>query len=191
MVLYDGGCTARKCRVVEIAGGSIGICGGYLTDSLVDAHTILFKGYGIQNSNDHVISWQWSFGDGHGANTQQVKHVYTNGGNFEVCLSMHTDKGCQTRICKNISIASGVERQLVLSPNPVEKILHVVFQSSESRQVNIYIYNANGNLIKTDKKNATAGNNTWEFDVSSLPPGIYSFIVQWNNGLANAVFIKQ
>jgi PKD repeat protein len=190
-VWYDGGCVVYKCLVVEISPASTDICGGYMTDSLVGPGTLLFKGYGIQNANDHVISWQWSFGDGSGANTQQAKHTYASTGNYEVCLYIRTDRGCKTKICKEIAVQSNNGAQLVLSPNPVIDVLHAIFYSNQQQDVNIYIYNANGLLVKSYRKNVIRGANNWEFNVGDLPAGIYSVVVQSGNQLANAVFIKQ
>lgn len=192
-VWYDGGCTAHKCRVVEISSTSSNICGGFMTDSLVDPKTVVFKGFGIQNANDHVISWQWSFGDGMGGSTQQIQHSYVNKGQYEVCLAIRTDRGCQTKICKLLDLQStdGTNARLVLSPNPVGAILHAVFYSSQEQDVNIFIYNANGVLVKTFKKHASAGANNWEFETSGLTSGVYSMVVQSGNQVASAVFFKQ
>jgi hypothetical protein len=80
---------------------------------------------------------------------------------------------------------------LVLMPNPVTTVLHATFLSVMQEQVTINIYNANGLLLKTFTKTAVQGTNTWEFDVASLPTGIYSVVVKSQHQLANAIFFKQ
>jgi hypothetical protein len=76
-------------------------------------------------------------------------------------------------------------------PNPVTATLHATFLSVIQEQVTINIYNANGLLLKTYTRGALQGSNTWEFEVASLPMGIYSVIVKSQHQLANAIFFKQ
>lgn len=191
-VWYDGGCTAQKCRIVEIASVNTNLCGGYMTDSLISNRTVLFKGFSIMNNNDHVISWRWAFGDGTSADGREVKHEFAKGGTYPVCLFIRTDLGCETKICKTITVrGENNESQLQLSPNPVVSTLHVVFKSTLQEEVTIRIYNANGVLLKTYGRNVVVGMNTWDFDLSSLPAGVYSVIVQSPHQLATAIFFKQ
>ena len=191
-VWYDGGCIAEKCRVVEIATAGTDLCGGYMIDSLIDFRTVLFRGFSMINTNDHVISWRWTFGDGTSADGQEVKHAFANGGTYTVCLSIKSDLGCETKICKRLNVQGGnQEAQLQLSPNPVTHILHVVFKSAFTEEITIRIFNANGVLVKLYTRGAVAGINSWDFDVSTLPSGVYSVIVQSTRQLANAIVFKQ
>lgn len=191
-VWYDGGCTAQKCLLVEIAKPNTNICGGYMTDSLLSGTSIFFKGFGINNPNDHVISWRWAFGDGSVGDGKEIKHEFAKGGTYTVCLFIKTDFGCETKICKTITVSStNVEVQLQLSPNPVINTLHTIFRSGLQEDVTIRIYSASGVLLKTYTRNAIAGVNTWTFDVSSLPAGLYSVIIQSSHQLATAIFFKQ
>jgi PKD repeat protein len=189
-VKYANGCEAQNCKEVVIRSES-NICGGYFTDSLVNERTIAFKGFSIQNANDHVITWRWTFGDGRSSNDRNVSHAYANGGRYEVCLYIKTDLGCETKICKQIIMRGETKPLLVLTPNPVTTVLHATFLSVMQEQVTINIYNANGLLLKTFTKTAVQGTNTWEFDVASLPTGIYSVVVKSQHQLANAIFFKQ
>jgi hypothetical protein len=88
-------------------------------------------------------------------------------------------------------VAGESKPRLVLTPNPVTTTLHATFLSLLKEQVTINIYNASGLLLKTYSRPALMGTNTWEFDVSTLPAGIYSVIVSSPHQLANAIFFKQ
>jgi len=189
-VKYAGGCVAEKCREVVIRTIS-NVCGGYMTDSLVHERTFFFKGFSIQNSNDHVVSWRWTFGDGSSSNDQNVSHTFSTAGKYEVCLYIKTDLGCETRICKNVVVQGENKPILQLTPNPVITVLHATFLSVLQEQVAISIYNANGILLKTYIRNALIGANMWEFDVSGLPTGVYSVIVKSPHQFANGIFFKQ
>jgi len=41
-----------------------------------------------------VQAWSWDFGDGALSNDQNPIHLYEEGGNYEVFLSVSTDLGC-------------------------------------------------------------------------------------------------
>jgi PKD repeat protein len=189
-VWYAGGCVTQSCRNVEIRS-TAKVCGGYMVDSLSGAKTINFKGFGIVAGNDQVISYHWSFGDGTSATGQAVSHSYSSAGLYEVCLVMETREGCRTRICKKVSVAGSVQPNLVLTPNPVTSVLHAVFQSTKQETVTVSIYNATGLLMTSTTRNAVMGTNTWDFNVGTLPAGVYSVIVRSQSQIANAMFFKQ
>jgi PKD repeat protein len=192
MVWYDGGCTAQTCRIVEIASAGTDVCGGYMTDSLTALRTVLFRGFSIMNANDHVVGWRWIFGDGSSADGQEVKHEFVKGGTYAVCLFIRTELGCETKICKKLTVHGGDrETPLQLSPNPVTGVLHVVFKSAFTEEITIRIFNASGILARTYTRSAVAGTNTWDLDLGNLPAGLYSVIVQSPRQLASAIVLKQ
>jgi hypothetical protein len=190
-VIYARGCVAHHCIEVIIRNNT-NICGGYLVDSLIDPRKFLFKGFSIMSGQDQVISWNWTFGDGTSGTGQNVKHEFAQGGNYEVCLYIKTFLGCETKICKKIIVRGNTSNpQLHLSPNPVVTNLHVEFQSFFQEQVKVSIYNANGFEVRNYSKNAIQGMNSWDFNLSTLPAGVYSMIVRSPQQLANAIFFKQ
>lgn len=188
-VRFQGGCVAEDCREVVIRPVS-DICGGFMVDSLMAPRTFRFKGFSIHNPNDEVLFYRWSFGDGSTALGREVTHTYNQAGNYEVCLSIKTRLGCETRICKTVRVPGNNQPALVLTPNPVQHILHAAFFSTHTEQVNIRILNGSGLPVKTWVRNVTTGPNTWDFNVGDLLPGVYTCIVQSPNQLASAIFIK-
>jgi PKD repeat protein len=188
-VRFRGGCIAEDCREVIIRPAS-NLCGGYMTDSLSGPRTFRFKGFSIHNPNDEVLSYRWTFGDGTSALGREVTHTYSQGGNYEVCLFITTRLGCETRICKMVRVPGNNQPALQLSPNPVINIVHVDFLSTHTEQVNIKILNGSGVAVRTYVRNVTVGPNNWNVDLTTLIPGIYSFVVQSPNQLASAIFIK-
>jgi PKD repeat protein len=191
-VWYAGGCIGVKCREVVIRS-TTNLCGGFMTDSLTGIRTLQFKGFPVMNTNDHVVNWRWTFGDGTTAQGQHVSHTYAAGGNYEVCLTIVTNLGCETRICKKIPVYGSTTNlaPLQISPNPVVNTLHAVFHSALQEQVTIKIYNASGIVVYQAIRNVIAGQNNWDIDLSSLPPGLYSMVVHSPSQIANAVFFKQ
>ena len=162
-----------------------------MIDSLTGPRTFKFKGFSIHVPNDEVIGYRWTFGDGSTAVGREVTHTYQHGGDYEVCLYIRTRLGCETRICRTVRVPGNNQPALNLSPNPVINVLHAAFFSTHTEQVSIRIMSNSGAQVRSYMRNANVGPNNWDFDCSSLLPGIYSFIVQSPNQLASAIFIKQ
>jgi PKD repeat protein len=191
-ITYAGGCTVQRCRPVSISLPYTNLCGGYITDSAISVNTIRFKGSGIHPPADYVTAYTWNFGDGTTATGQTVTHTYAVAGRYNVCLSMRTASGCETRICKAVGAASNSQPQLILTPNPVTTVLNATFVSLLQQTITIRIYNANGIMVRSYVRTASLGTNNWAFsDVSTLPVGVYSMIVQSANQFATAIFFKQ
>jgi PKD repeat protein len=188
-VLFEGGCLAYNCREVVILANPR-VCGGYMTDSVIGPRTFKFKGFSIHAPNDQVIGYHWTFGDGTSANGQTVTHTYNQAGNYQVCLIITTQLGCETRICRPLHVAGTNQPILVLSPNPVINVLNVYFLSTHTEPVNIRIQNSTGTTVRTYVRNVTVGPNNWTHDLSSLVPGVYLYVVQSPNQLASAIFVK-
>jgi PKD repeat protein len=188
-VRFDGGCVAEDCKEVVIRNAA-SICGGYMIDSLMAPRTFKFKGFSIHAPNDEVIGYRWTFGDGTSATGREVTHTYNQGGNYEVCLMIKTRLGCETRICRTLRVPGNNQPALQLTPNPVINVLNVAFLSTHTEQVNIKILNALGNQVRTYVRNVNVGPNNWNVDLSTLMPGVYSFIIQSPNQLASAIFVK-
>ncbi|MEO6330542.1 MAG: PKD domain-containing protein [Ginsengibacter sp.] len=189
-VLFHNGCIASDCHETAIRSVS-DVCGGYYTDSLISAHTYIFKGFSVHKPGDFVTGYKWTFGDGSSGGGEQVTHTYNAAGVYRVCLQINTEKGCETRICNNVTIADATQSTLQLSPNPAANVLYALFYSVHNETVTITLTNSIGIVTRTYTRSAVAGFNTWDFDITSLLPGSYSLAVQSPNQFANGLFIKQ
>lgn len=190
-VYYAGGCVAYRCKLISITVPHSNICGGYMQDSVIAPRTIRFKGTGIHNPNDNVVSYTWTFGDGTTGSGQAATHVYAGPGRYNVCLFLKMASGCEAKICKTAGVEGNSQPQLILSPNPVANVLTAQFFSLFQQTVTVKIFNANGLMVRSYVRNASVGANTWTFDVGALPTGVYSVIVQSPNQFATAIFFKQ
>jgi hypothetical protein len=188
-IKFVGGCEAHDC--VEVVIRPLGeICGGFMRDSLTGPRTYKFIGHGINNRNDEVIGYRWTFGDGTSATGREVTHTYQTGGDFEVCLYIKTRLGCETRICNTIRVPGNNEPQLHLTPNPVISTVTVAFRSTHTETANIRIVNPNGVPVRNFTRSVTVGPNTWTHDLTTLPTGVYSYHVQSPNQQASVIFLK-
>jgi PKD repeat protein len=188
-ILFDGGCIASDCDEVVIRP-TTNVCGGFMTDSLISPRTFKFKGFAIHNPDDPVAGYRWTFGDGSAASGKEVTHQYNAPGTYEVCLTIKTQRGCVTRICKPLHVPGNAQVALQISPNPVLNTMHVLFYSTHNEPVVLKIVNSSGVVVRSWTRNATQGANNWDFDVSALGAGAYTLYVQSPNQLSSQLFIK-
>jgi PKD repeat protein len=188
-ILFEGGCIASDCDEVIIRP-TTNACGGYMTDSLISPRTFKFKGFAIHNPDDPVAGYRWTFGDGSAATGREVTHQYNAPGTYEVCLTIKTQRGCETRICKPLHVPGNTQIALQITPNPVINTMHVLFYSTHNEPVMIKVVNGYGVVVRIWTRNATQGANNWDFDVSTLPAGAYTLYVQSPNQLSSQLFIK-
>ncbi|MEQ8244685.1 PKD domain-containing protein [Fulvivirga sp.] len=61
----------------------------------------------FQSISQHVLSYQWNFGDGTSSTTIEPTHVYTDPGVYQVALMAQDSAGCQKKVIKNIIVGNG------------------------------------------------------------------------------------
>jgi len=188
-IMFEGGCIASDCDEVIIRP-TTNACGGYMTDSLISPRTFKFRGFAIHNPDDPVVGYRWTFGDGSAATGREVMHQYNVPGTYEVCLTIKTQRGCETRICKPLHVPGNAQVALEITPNPVINTMHVLFYSTHNEPVIIKVLNGYGVVVRTWSRNTTQGANNWDLDVSTLPAGAYTLYVQSPNQLSSRLFIK-
>jgi hypothetical protein len=188
-ILFEGGCIASDCDKVIIRP-TTNVCGGYMTDSLISPRTFKFRGFAIHNPDDPVVSYRWTFGDGSVSTGREVTHQYNVPGTYDVCLTIKTQRGCETRICKPLHVPGNTQISLEITPNPVINTMHVLFYSTHNEPVMIKVVNGYGVVVRTWARNATQGANSWDLDVATFPAGAYTLYVQSPNQLSSRLFIK-
>src|SRR5204863_6996859 len=61
------------------------------------------KGLGYTNTNP-ISTWQWYFGDGATANTQNTTHAYSSNATYQVKLVITDINGCKDSITKSVVV---------------------------------------------------------------------------------------
>lgn len=74
-----------------------------IKDSIISCNDFDFKGLAYINSSP-VAGWQWYFGDGGQATTQNTTHTYLNAANYTVKLVVTDINGCKDSIAKTVSV---------------------------------------------------------------------------------------
>jgi hypothetical protein len=78
----------------------------------------------------------------------EVTHQYNAPGTYEVCLTIKTQRGCETRICKPLHVPGNAQIALQITPNPVINIMHVLFYSTHNEPVMIKVVNGYGVVVR-------------------------------------------
>ncbi|MFN5224786.1 MAG: PKD domain-containing protein [Bacteroidota bacterium] len=69
-----------------------------VTNTLCPPYTSTFI-----DSSINAVSWLWDFGDGTTSTLQNPSHVYTNGGSYNVSLTITTSAGCTYTMVQNFA----------------------------------------------------------------------------------------
>ena len=81
-----------------------------IKDSLLNCNGFDFKGRAYFNTTA-IASWQWYFGDGGQATTQNTSHAYTVAGTYTVSLIVTDLNGCKDSALININALPGVNAE--------------------------------------------------------------------------------
>ncbi|MBU0763708.1 MAG: PKD domain-containing protein [Bacteroidetes bacterium] len=101
-----GGCVSTECHQNIIDDGIDTTCQAYFT------YTGAWCGPGSYTFNDssytggnNITSYWWNFGDGSSSAEANPLHIYTNNGNYHVCLHITTSNGCSSYYCNTITVS--------------------------------------------------------------------------------------
>ncbi|MBC7650702.1 MAG: T9SS type A sorting domain-containing protein [Deinococcales bacterium] len=157
----------------------------------------------VISPTDTIVSRKWFFGDGDSSLANQVdpSHIYTKMGSYNVCLSIKTAKGCESKICKTVvlgdslsPIAGSVNEPVKIVrvyPNPVhEKLNMLVWSFNNNIAAEISIVDVYGQKKWSKKISLLKGNNSMDVNVSFLVSGPYFFKVNTAFGAVGYKFYK-
>jgi PKD repeat protein len=118
-------------------------------------------------------SWNWNFGDGSVASTEQnPSHTFATAGNYNVCLQVSNAGGISSE-CKELQVGTSIQdisNHIAIYPNPASAILILDAGKDISHAV-VEVFNALGQ--KVDVPILYAG-STVQLIVSALSAGNYS-----------------
>lgn len=78
-----------------------------------------------------------------------------------------------------------------VSPNPVKDIVKVTYNSPNTGKVSIAVYDIKGKLVAKDSSTKNENEFIYNFNASSLAPGVYAFEIQMEHQKDNAILIKE
>jgi PKD repeat protein len=169
LTIHDSACISTQCDTIVVNTDS---CHAAFTALQSDNH-LLFLNNSIKPKDAFCY---WEFGDGQSSShCDSVSHVYTNTGDYAVCLTVY-DSLCQNTFCDTIHVnlingSNQISFQASLAfPNPFDNVID--FKES----VKFYQLTAiNGQILKQ-------GNNVKEIIVTELKSGLYLLEYQSDQG---------
>lgn len=202
-VVSRNGCESKLCKKVEI--GPINTSDGCNARFTIDQSR---PGLVIFNSesavtripDDKIIYRRWDFGNGKIIDGNRVitEMQYPFGGRFNVCLTIKTAKGCESRICQTIEVKQGQapvdsSRLWLVKyfPNPVQhQLFAVVYSPKANEEVELAIVDVYGIVKSIMKVKVPMGYSTHVINTGSLLPGPYLLRCRSAYGVQSRNFYK-
>jgi hypothetical protein len=140
-----------------------------------------------------VTNYNWSVTAGasiiSGQGTKTIEVLYGNnpGTGKKVTLTVSNDCGSTTKSLVGITINSCIKsiadaQEVQLYPNPATDRLNIRFESGESSQATLRLYDASGRVVRTQAMEVIAGENTVTMELIDLSTGMYFFELQTVDG---------
>ena len=98
-IVTSSGCSNTYCTTVN-AGGANSCTASFGSSFNPATNAIDFADYSV--TNDSIVRWEWTFGDGSTSLQQNPNHVYSAIGSYNVCLTITTASGCTNTYCSNV-----------------------------------------------------------------------------------------
>jgi PKD repeat protein len=107
-VINSNGCTASVSRLVKVNPAPVALfaySSGNCSGSPVSFYDLSYTSQG------YIAKWVWDFGDGNTVTittpgSQNVTHIYTNAGNYNVTLTIQTNDSCSSSIVHTIPVTA-------------------------------------------------------------------------------------
>jgi PKD repeat protein len=101
IVTNEFGCVSDVCHEVHVEL-NIGDCEAAFEWEIGNNLNAHF--FDDSDDDPDLISWSWSFGDGHTSNDQNPVHTYAEPGVYTVCLLVENEFGCVSDICHQVTV---------------------------------------------------------------------------------------
>jgi hypothetical protein len=127
--------------------------------------------------------------------SSQADYYYTNCGTFnpttDFTITPVVTAGPPPCISAIQQHTNAFESSISNYPNPFNNLTTIAVTLTESKNVDVKVYNAIGNLVFSKKVNGNIGENTVSFDGTALSSGVYYYTVIAGNQQATKKMIIQ
>lgn len=160
----------------------------------------------VDGSTGTGLTYSWNFGDGSApVSGLNVTHTYATHGSYNICLTVTSSTAigtCTNVFCDTLTVDStGAVRGsftvttgnslvsldenesikgLNLYPNPAQNFINLDFESINSSDLNVRIFDTKGAAVQSFNKYIYSGNNKIQINTSLLEEGLY--IIQLQDG---------
>lgn len=131
-------CADTVCRSIQANGTAI--CqSGFTYVSANQGNTVYFQD--ASHSNDSIVAWQWSFGDGNISNVKNPVHQYAAPGKYYVCHTIKTVNNCTSTKCDTIKVGGFTNNCRASFLWEAVNCLNVRFKNTSSGGFNKILWN--------------------------------------------------
>ncbi len=129
------------------------------------------------NKSTGATKYYWDFGDLAYSGLNTPKHIYSDSGNYEICLTASSSEFCSAKICDTITIISSKKLALptAFSPNGDSKNDLFKLLGGPCKELNFKILNEWGNVIFESFSQEIGWDGTYKGDMQ--PVGAYNYII--------------
>lgn len=118
-------------------------------------------------------------------------YIFTQPGDYRVCLRAVTSGNCVKEYCEVIHInAPNAECTLSAYPNPAINQVTFSVQLTQPVIIHLFIYNSLNVLVKQKDQQGSTGNNVITTNIESLDRGVYNVKVIYGNRVCYSRFYK-
>ena len=151
LVTSDKGCKDSVVNVAKVIETPEAIFNPDFTSGCVPLMVQLFDH--TNSSDDSVVNWQWSFGDGFISNDSFPTHTYTTPGIYSLYLQVTTSRGClgDTSLNRYVTVYPIPQADFSFAPESPDVILANVNFSDQSSPVNLWSWNFGDSTFSSDK----------------------------------------
>ncbi|PSR05538.1 MAG: hypothetical protein BRD50_00650 [Bacteroidetes bacterium SW_11_45_7] len=158
-------------------------------DSVLEGNSVSFT-----NTSGTLSGWTftWDFGDGNSTQGNNATHTYSdNATGLQTVTLTAENMGCTFETQKNIFVKDvvgiadrGFDNDLTVFPNPTTGGLTVDIQNAEYNNLDIAVYNLQGEAVYSEQVNKTDGQVQLQLDLSDLSNGMYLLKLQSSDKIA-------
>ncbi|MFM7671952.1 MAG: PKD domain-containing protein [Bacteroidota bacterium] len=199
-IVYSATCIAEKCDSVTIVAANAQIpC-----DSARVSFTYRRENarpnriYFLTLTNTPIAQETWTITPLSGQNVPVVTlnqynpiYEFTQAGSYRVCLRAVIRTGCVKEYCNVIQVAAPTNTcMLTAFPNPAQNQVSVVVLLQQPQTIVAKLFNNQNTQVGSISQAGTTGANQVSFNISALPPGIYTIRVESGGRICTARFEK-
>jgi PKD repeat protein len=191
-------CESRICAQVVVQPVLPVTCSATFTFEKLTPKKFRFNSSAsVTTATDNIIERKWNFGDGTTSSDIAPAHEFPHYGNYEVCLTIKTAKGCESKVCVPVKVEETSQSNdasiiiVSLYPIPVhENLMAVIYSKTNNIQTTISILDLYGKVQLSQLVNLSQGNNSIKTRVLALPAGSYYYKVTTPYGVISKSFYK-
>jgi PKD repeat protein len=192
------GCESKVCTQVIIQQAAPATCAARFTFEKLGPKKFRFNSsLTTVDANDNIVERKWDFRDGMVSHDPSPAHEFAKPGNYEVCLTTRTARGCESKFCvvvKVEQVASSDNDPIQITslyPTPAHENLKVVVLSKNNNvSAMVAIIDAYGVLQYSKQVELVEGYNPLTIPVNKLAAGSYFIKMTTQFGVFSKSFYK-